>query len=318
MKKYRKYILTTALFLLLYATLSPKVSEGNLIPYQKHQSQYQYDKIYIFGDSLTDVGNIFNTTGGIIPPSPTYFNGRFSNGSVWVEYLTSNLRLGFNPNTNFAFGGATTSFKNLLVPGLPGLQQQINRFRAANPSTYQNSLYILWAGLNDYLDYFLGGTPNPAQTAKNLSTVVKLLTDVGAKEIILVNLPDLGKFPFTGHYQEISSLFSNFTKAHNSILMANIQSLKQDLSPEINIITVDVNSLFNRAFTNPEEFGFTNVTDSCITKDVSVVNIGHSTRLASCNPNKFLFWDPIHPTTATHKLIADLVFSVFKSASIHK
>jgi phospholipase/lecithinase/hemolysin len=318
-KKYREYILTAALIFLLYVvTFSFRVLGRNSIPDQQHQLSHQYDEIYIFGDSLSDIGNVFDTTGGAIPPSPIYSNGRFSNGSVWVENITSNLGLNFNSNNNFAFGGATTGFKNILLPGLPGLQQQISLFQLANPSVNQNSLYILWAGLNDYLDYFLGGVPNPAQTVKNLSAAVTSLIDVGAREIILVNLPDLGKFPIIGEHKEISSLFSTFTKDHNSILMKNIKSLKRDLSPKIHIISVDVYSLFNRVVTNPEEFGFTNVTDSCITKNISVVNIGYPTKLTPCTPNTFLFWDPIHPTTATHKLIADLAFSVLKSASTHK
>ncbi|MDY6992457.1 MAG: SGNH/GDSL hydrolase family protein, partial [Pseudomonadota bacterium] len=41
--------------------------------------------IYVFGDSLSDKGNLFELTG--LPPDPPYFNGRFSNGLLWSEYL---------------------------------------------------------------------------------------------------------------------------------------------------------------------------------------------------------------------------------------
>ena len=43
-----------------------------------------FTRIVLFGDSLSDVGNVNNQTFGISPGSG-YWNGRFSNGPVWVE-----------------------------------------------------------------------------------------------------------------------------------------------------------------------------------------------------------------------------------------
>lgn len=274
-----------------------------------------YDEIYVFGDSFSDTGNVFNATNGIVPPDPPYFNERFSNGSVWVEYLASDLGLTFNPNSNFAFGGATTGFKNIGVSTLPGLQQQINSFTTANPSADPNSLYVLWAGVNDYLDYFFQGTPNPTQSVTNLLTAVKSLAAVGARDIMVLNLPDLGKFPVTGGNNQDSSLLSTFTNEHNSSLSANLNFLSEELSPNINIIPLDVNSLFNRIIADPGEFGFTNVTESCI-GDLSVVSINVPKQPVACVPDKFLFWDQIHPTTAAHQLIGELAFSAVKPVPV--
>ncbi|NEP43369.1 MAG: hypothetical protein F6K35_30750, partial [Okeania sp. SIO2H7] len=39
-----------------------------------------FSDIYLFGDSFVDIGNAFSLSGGTIPPSPPYFEGRFSNG----------------------------------------------------------------------------------------------------------------------------------------------------------------------------------------------------------------------------------------------
>ena len=55
----------------------------------------------------------------MIPPSPTYSNGRFSNGPIWVDYLASDLGLTLNLKNNFAFGGATTGTENIGLPSLP-------------------------------------------------------------------------------------------------------------------------------------------------------------------------------------------------------
>ncbi|QLE41920.1 SGNH/GDSL hydrolase family protein [Nostoc sp. C052] len=278
-------------------------------------SAQNYSDIYVFGDSFSDTGNVFNATNGAIPPSPTYFNGRFSNGPVWVEYLASDLGLSYNPKTNFAFGGATTGDQNIGLATLPGLQQQINSFTSANQFANPNALYIIWAGTNDYINYFFGTVPNPTQAVTNISKAVKSLADVGARDIMVVNLPSLEKFPVTGGNTQISSLFSTFTSAHNSSLANNLNFLNQQLSPDINIIPLDVNSLFNRIIAHPAEFGFTNVIDSCV-GNLSVIPINISTKPVTCTPNQFLFWDQIHPTTTTHKLIGDLAFSVLNKSSV--
>ncbi|MEB3177912.1 MAG: SGNH/GDSL hydrolase family protein [Nostocaceae cyanobacterium] len=275
----------------------------------------EYDDIYVFGDSLSDTGNVFNTTGGLVPPSPTYFNGRFSNGPVWVEYLASDLGLRFNPNNNFAFGGATTGFNNIALSVLPGLQQQINSFTSANPTANPNALYILWAGTNDYLDLFFGGTPNPNQAVANLSAAVTSLTAVGARNIMVVNLPDLGRFPVTGGSSITANAVSNFTRTHNSNLAANLNFLSQQFNTNVNLIPLDVNSLFNRMIDTPGEFGFTNVTNSCI-GDLSVVPINVPSQPVVCTPDRFLFWDEVHPTTATHRLIGELAFSALFPVSV--
>jgi phospholipase/lecithinase/hemolysin len=291
----QKQILTTGFFLL--SLMFPlKASAKN------------YDEIYVFGDSFSDTGNVFDTTKGAIPPSPTYFNGRFSNGPIWVEYLASELGLTSNPNTNFAFGGATTGFENLGLVILPGLQQQINGFTAANKSADPNALYIVWVGTNDYLDYFFGNIPNPSESVTNLLTALTSLATVGAQNIMVVNLPDLGKFPITSGDSPIAGVLSTLTNAHNSGLTTALNFLSQEVSPEINIIPLDVNSLFNRIIAAPGEFGFVNVTDSCI-GDLSVVPINVSRQPVACTPDRFLFWDEVHPTTATHKLIGELAFS---------
>ncbi|MBN3922463.1 SGNH/GDSL hydrolase family protein [Nostoc sp. NMS4] len=276
-----------------------------------------YDNIYVFGDSLSDTGNVFNATNGIVPPSPTYYDGRFSNGPIWVDYLASDLGLTLNLKNNFAFGGATTGTENIGLSSLPGLQQQVNSFVSANKTADPNALYIIWAGANDYLSYFFNGDPNPSNTVENLSAALTSLAADGARDIMVVNLPDLGKLPFANFDSQRSNLFNTFSSTHNSILNTTLKSLSQELSPDINIIELDVNSLFDRIIANPEEFGFTNVTNSCISKDLSVVPIDVPTQQqVLCNPEEFLFWDEIHPTTTTHKLIGELAFSTLEPVSV--
>ena len=133
----------------------------------------------------------------------------------------------------------------------------------------------------------------------NLATAVKSLAATGAKNILVINLPDLGKLPGT-RTTERSNTLNDLTKKHNSGLAASLKQLRQQLAA-INIIYLDVNSLFNQVDNNPKKFGFTNVTNPCLSQD------------SICNkPNEYLFWDNIHPTTAAHKLLVELAFSKLK------
>lgn len=255
-----------------------------------------FEQIYVFGDSLSDTGNVFQTTEGTIPPSPPYGQGRFSNGPVWVEYLASKLELGPAPLNNFAFGGATTDITKTSdldgTPNPPGLLGQIQDFRAANSSANPNALYVVWAGANDYLK----GATNPAVPLENLSRAVQLLAGVGAQHILVVNLPDLGKLPATLNSPSAATL-SHLTRAHNVGLSKTLKTLNQDLEPDTQIKLLDINFLFNQAIANPARFGLTNVTTPCLVNSV-VCN----------NPDEFLFWDSIHPTTAGHQILGKLAF----------
>lgn len=276
-------------------------------------SSQSYDEIYVFGDSLSDVGNtsnVFETLTGEAFPPPPYFQGRASNGPVWVEYLGQELGLtptlyidvatGAIPadGINFAFGGANTESSNTIEPSLlPGLQQQIDNF-TANTSADPDALYIVWAGANDYLS---AGVTDPTEPVNNLSTAVSSLAEYGAEDIMVVNLPDLGKLPGTSDNSQNSTNLNALTEAHNSSLAANLDSLSQN--SDVNIIPLDVNSLFNEAIADPGAFGLKNVTDSCLA--------------VTCdNPDEYLFWDDIHPTTTAHQLVGELAVSALKSESV--
>jgi len=272
-------------------------------PQPTEASTLRFEQIYVFGDSLSDTGNMFQATGGVVPPSPPYQSGRFSNGPVWVEQLTSKLAASPHSTVNFAFAGATTgvakasNFDSTLQ--IPGLLSQVKDFQATHPSANPNALYIVWAGANDYL----GGTRSPAGPLNNLSQAVRALAAGGAKNFLVVNLPDLGKLPATRNNLSASTL-TRLTKAHNSGLSQALDPLRQSLAPGTKLTLLDVNALFNQAMAEPRKSGFTNVTSPCLDRGVA------------CNsPNEFLFWDQLHPTAAAHRAIGTLALAALMPPS---
>ncbi len=147
------------------------------------------NELYVYGDSLSDMGTVFRATGGMYPPLPSYFQGRYSNGRVWVEYLAEHLRLSYSQTNNFAYGGATTvRVRNTLIPGL---LTQVQSFTQTHQQTNLNALYVLWAGANDYLQ----GVSSATVPVENVTRAIASLANVGAKNILVANLPDLGQLP---------------------------------------------------------------------------------------------------------------------------
>ncbi len=277
-----------------------------------------FSKVYAFGDSLSDNGNVFAATGGQFPPSP--YQQRFSNGPVWVEYLASKLNLSLS---DFAFGGATTGSQNTieLTPNqpssLPGLQQQIQGFTTNPLNSDANGLYVLWAGANDYLptqSKFLTPSTEPSTAVSNLSSSVTSLFSFGARNILVANLPDLGKLPLIrGIDQQLpgtADSLNSLTKTHNASLATTLADLNQSLKG-VNLTSFDVNSAFTTVLNNPGQFGFTNTTTPCLQQSPP--------SLCSFDPNKqnrFFFWDNIHPTTAAHRLIGDFAFEAIAAKSV--
>lgn len=250
----------------------------------------------VFGDSLSDNGNAFKATNGLLPPNSLYpSQGRFSNGQVWVEYFNNDPRF-TNNISNFAFGGAQTGTGNAenrrFPPGflptpLPGLQTEIDQVLVNTPRLDSNRLYVIWAGANDYLN---AGIQNPAIPVTNLNTAINKLTSAGAKNLLVVNLPDLGNTPAFLN-TPLQSSITQLTLAHNEALKTSLQSLKQQ-NNNLKIIPLDVYSLVKEVTTDPSKYGVKNVTQQCL---------GNAT---CTNPDEFLFWDAIHPTKKGHQLIS--------------
>jgi phospholipase/lecithinase/hemolysin len=258
-------------------------------------------EIYVFGDSTSDTGNVFAVVG--YPPSPPYFNGRFSNGPVWVEYLAARLGLDYHQQTNFAWGGALTGSGNIF-PGLPGLKDEVNQYITSTPSADPNGIYFIWAGANDFMAAdFTKTDPQTVVTAAvaNILEAVKSLTNHGAQHVFVLGLPNIGMAPRARQLGTTVQLFLNqIIQAFNGMLVQNLFQLPK-------AIYIDIYSRFNELVDKPAKFGLDNVTEACL-------NINP---LALCDdPATYLFWDDIHPTTRTHQIIADTIYPIVKALPV--
>ena len=277
-------------------------------------SSNNYSQIFVFGDSLSDTGNSFALTLGAIPPEPPYFSGRFSNGLVAVEYLSEDLGLTLNPyfddekGNNFAVGGATTGTGNTsnddIAPflpevTLPGVLEQINAYERSleDGSVDRDALHIVWAGANDFLDYLADVVPaDPAVLLEagidNTVNNVNSLTDLGAENIVVPNLPSLGSLPFS---REFESEATALTIAYNGGLSLALDDLNSEYS-ETEVIEVDLFTTNENIVANPEQFGFGNISDPLL-----------ESGLDPSETTGFFYWDLFHPTTEAQTLFGDAI-----------
>lgn len=271
------------------------------------------NELYVFGDSLSDVGNVFKATGKAYPPNPPYFQGRYSNGRLWVEYLADKLELSPKKTSNFAWGGATSGIDS---NGVPGLLAQVQDFIQSKKKVNPQALATVWSGANDYLH----GTTNSTMSVENLSRAIALLSQAGIKNILVPNLPDLGQLPATRNNPNSETLTA-LANTHNLNLSKSVKELKQQFNSDTQIIEFDVYTLYQEAINNPAKFGFTNVSGTCLNQSPqtleSEVNFpAIALNVSVCeHPAQFLFWDGIHPTEATHQILAEKAFLAIETVS---
>jgi phospholipase/lecithinase/hemolysin len=89
----------------------------------------------------------------------------------------------------------------------------------------------------------------------------------------------------------------------NSVLSAELQNL--ETSPEINIFTLDIFSLSLQIFANPTTFGFTNTTDTARIGIGGPPDVSTPGTDVVPNPEAYIFFDDIHPTTAWHSIVGN-------------
>ncbi len=268
--------------------------------------------LYGFGDSLSDNGNLYKL---ISVPPPPYYEGHFSNGPIWDEYLPGLTGLNFTASQDYAVGGAFTGDlvvngrdrgTNLISPDLPGVTTEIAEFAHAGGHFSNSDVVTLWAGANNYFFYAAqvkSRAEADALVASGVATTIAQLTadtnsliSLGARTMIVPNLPDLGSTPDYNTTATRTELADAFTSLHDEDLPIAMQGVHNQTGA--NIIVLNTQLLLEKAIADPAAYGFDNVTQACI--DVpACVDGGIATQ------NTYLFWDGVHPTTHAQYLVAE-------------
>lgn len=292
------------------------------------------DRIIFFGDSLSDAGNHFiysNTSSrqpfSFGPPEASYDIGghHYSNGNTWAEQLATALHTPSSGNPSLRVPGLFTDYAvgraraRANAPDFPyfDLSTQVNQFLTDfHGQVPENSLVVIWIGGNDIDDALnalsvdhsgatsVGIIENAAAAVANN---VGVLYGAGARMFLIVNVPDFAKTPYVQFLganvdPAIPPTATFFTGAYDDGLAQLSAGFPFSVPPDpvhpLQFVRLfDVNALFNQILATPGTFGIANATDRC-TQPLVVGKAICST------PNRYLFWDGIHPTTTTHSAVA--------------
>ncbi|MFN0185304.1 MAG: SGNH/GDSL hydrolase family protein [Aquabacterium sp.] len=271
-----------------------------------------YTSLTVFGDSLSDTGNWLTVSGGTFPPPP-YYQGRFSDGLVWVDRLAGGLGTVATPSfaggTNYAWGGARTGPASVDPFDLPqSLLTQAGMWSSVSGGVADpNGLYVLVGGGNDMRDARsafqtdsdadkAGRQAAAAQAASNLITNLGFLASKGVKNVLVSNLPDLGRTPEAVGLGVVDA--SQDASARFNAMMPTV--LGAGASFGLNMMFLDMAGLsaqiYDDAVNNGgKKFGLTNAMLPC----------GPFLQGGGPSCDISLFSDALHPSARAHALLGE-------------
>ena len=289
----------------------------------------QFSNTVFFGDSLSDSGFFQPVLVAQFGPDAA-IAARFTTnpGFVWAEYLAdyyggnaapawqlTPTGIAAGTGNDYAAGGATVSPGPGFPPTppiqfAPSLTDQVGAYLGANGGTADpNALYSVWGGAND-LFFFLNGATTQAQFLGAAGAEVQLvgaLEAAGARYVLVPTLPDVGKTPFGLSQGPAGSAgITQLVAGYNATLFGGLAAAG------LRVIPLDTFSLLQEISADPGTYGFANVTTPACGAAPSLgctaANFVDPTAAST-----YGFADGVHPTTATHKLLAQYAISTLEA-----
>ncbi|XP_022133148.1 GDSL esterase/lipase At5g03610-like [Momordica charantia] len=320
------------LFLPLLFIISLVAGQGLAHHYSLRRSFEAINKLFVFGDSYVDTGNVID--GDLVSKYPNGITwpgkpaGRYSDGYVLTDYFASFLGLKFPipyvqlhdvvmhiDGVNFAFGGSgvfTTIFP------VPKLTDQIDFFQGfidnstLTPQYIDSSIALVSVSGNDYMTYFvnhifdwtrlvMGLKPFIRSMVNTIRDDLKRIHSLGVKKVVVTTLGPLECVPMTTmflEYERCVTILNLVVDYHNSLLQEAVTKLNNETNtddPSFSIL--DLHAAFSSIIQN---------------KGYPKGNITFSTPLEPCNklvteqgvmryklcedPKSAFYWDFAHIT----------------------
>jgi phospholipase/lecithinase/hemolysin len=270
---------------------------------------YSFQHVVVFGDSLSDNGNSLVAVGKPQPPYGTFtyngetysYPGRWTNGPNWVDYFSgfSWINQHFLPISAFLQNRASGT--NFALAGAPSplLAVEIGTYLTATGGRASaKDLYIIWIGGDDFRREI-----SAQILVSDIEAGIVLLWKAGARNFILINVPDISLEPETkAEGGATVQAAKQFVYTANSALQAQIPFY--ELFLRIKVVLVDVNAPFTTLIN----------TGSVTLNGLGTFHFSNTSGYAFPNTdylvsNSYVFWDSVHPTTLVHYLAAWLIFN---------
>ena len=303
-----------------------------------------FSNVIVFGDSLSDSGNIAPTRSLPVGNSFTT-NPDPVAAEIVAETFGANPKPSSAGGPNFAWGGACMNAASdqpcsMEYSAVPHVATQISshltsRSNQADP----NALYMIWGGANDIEQSItqrftqnLAGLANPQTRAATTALVLNAiqtdtiaaatanathivrLKQAGAQNIVVYNMPDIGLTPAAAAAEasipNFRAIASGMSNAYNQVLYGGLRA------SEDGIIPMNIVGLFGEVAANPGTYGITNPPPmtACTSPSVSAVACVPEGAVpagvtlptwAPGNNRNHLFSDARHPSGVGHEMIAN-------------
>jgi len=276
--------------------------------------------MYVFGDSLSAITGSDSMQ---YPPPPgttasNYWNGRFSNGQVWVEYLAALQGIPADTNDNFSYFGDTSEL----------VYDNITDGNYFPPPDISTSLYILWPACSDaftlsIFEYTNSWEEGITTAMLDISNSVNVLYAQGVRTLIVPNSVDITKVPFftytatnlltadTNLLAQIIANTSSQLALYNAALASTLGHLRVQY-PGLTLYTPDFFSQFGFLLSHPGVYGVTKTTVDAL-EDPALSDKSFTGPGAN-----YMYWDYLHPTTRVHEAVANFVQQIISPLRINK
>jgi outer membrane lipase/esterase len=288
--------------------------------------------LVIFGDSISDTGNKYFTTGfantppyselleSMLVSDGPYTRGglNHSNGATWIEqyarprglagYVGPALRSD-GIASNYAYGGARARLEPVIIENENRhLPTQVGDFLAdVNYNAPADHMYVIFIGSNDIFDALIAllhdesGFTSDMVIAEAVKSVVEQIDELamyGAQDFVILNAPDIGLTPVARLVDEAYSPVPGFligaASYYSQVYNGGLHYFFDNV-PGIRLL--NFYTAFEHVIENPADYGLTNTTDVCVMPE--------QPPYACRKPDEYVFWDGIHPTRVSHGILAE-------------
>lgn len=276
----------------------------------------KYSDVFIFGDSLSDTGNLGSVSNYFLPP---YYQRRASNGPLAVETLAAKLGdtadaslhlLMLNEGHNYSVAGATASGNESL-----DLDTQIQAFQVNHGYIAPNdALYVVFIGGNDvraalYEPDLIIAEQIIITAKKKIRSAIRNLRQMGARSFLIINSPNIARIPETRimsvalNNPDLINRADRLSKRFNRKLHRLVERLKEQ--DNIQIQEFDLLTTFDSVIEQISTLGFINNTDACFS---TITKSFHPDCEYGLNADKFIFFDELHPTARVHAIFGEAFY----------
>lgn len=259
-------------------------------------------RLVVIGDSLSDSeGRMLSKTLGVMPSSRQYYEGRFTNGFAWPDFLASRAFLG-KPVVNYAEGGAVAGKYSKWNPAfmfISHMERQINKHHFQ-----PGDMAVLALGSNDYMTF---GKTDVDKVIRTYERQIDKLVAKGVKDILVAGAPDLSKTVNARKQPPAEAeKLHDLSQRHNRQLSQAVEALQAryrdagvtlrffDIGAKLDYLmelaeTVDYDTMHNKHegyIDLPRVLGFAG--------DARPLDSSH----------RHLFHDEVHPSQEVHQILA--------------